>query len=169
MRNHNKMSWNLCIVEPQKQATSGLQKKWREFRPCRSHFFEAKRPHSTQRVREEYRKIGESSVYANGCFLVCTGCTVRSRCESCQKKWRAFRPYKWLFCTMLRPHSTQRARKLPGKELRELRPCRMCSMQLTQELSQKNGESSVHANRDFSYLRRQTLRFISIRQRKHKA
>ena len=61
-------------------------KKWREFRPCRSHFFEAKRPHSTQRVREEYRKIGESSVYANGCFLVCTGCTVRSRCESCQKK-----------------------------------------------------------------------------------
>ena len=42
-------------------------------------------------------------------------------------------------------------------------------MQLTQELSQKKGESSVHANRDFSYLRRQTLRFISIRQRKHEA
>ena len=129
--------WSLCMVEPQKQATSGLQKKWREFRPCRSHFFEAKRPHSTQRVREEYGKNGESSVYANGCFLLYTGYTVRSRCESCQKKWRAFRPYKWLFCTMLRPHSTQRARKLPGKELREFRPCRMCSMQLTQELSQK--------------------------------
>ena len=156
------------MVEPQKQATSGLQKKWREFRPCRSHFFEAKRPHSTQRVREEYRKIGESSVYANGCFLLCTGCTVRSRCECCQKIGEHSVHTNDCLAQCI-GHSTQRARKLPGKELRELRPCRMCSMQLTQELSQKNGESSVHANRDFSYLRRQTLRFISIRQRKHKA
>ena len=55
------------------------EKKWREFRPCRSHFSVAKRRQSTQRARKVHRKIGESSVSANGCFLSFTGYTVRSR------------------------------------------------------------------------------------------
>ena len=56
-----RVGWNR-----KKQTKSGLTKNWREFRPCRLHFFEAKRPHSTQRDREVHRKIGESSVSVNG-------------------------------------------------------------------------------------------------------
>ena len=84
--------------------------KWREFRPCTSLFLlyvvpqsmlgkkwqascpyikviclnSGRRVHS--RIEHARKRNGESSVYANGCFLVCTGCTVRSRCESCHKK-----------------------------------------------------------------------------------
>ena len=65
----------------------GASKNWREFRPCRSHFFEAKRPHSIQRVREVHRKIGESSVSVNG-----VPAAQYASDEKAVKKWRAFHP-----------------------------------------------------------------------------
>ena len=64
----------------------GASKNWREFRPCRSHFFEAKRPHSTQRVREVHQKIGESSVHADHIFSKQNGRTVSSESERCIEK-----------------------------------------------------------------------------------
>ena len=94
------------------------EKKWREFRPCRSHFFVAKRPHSTQRAREvswknwrEFRlctrlfflthrlhstqqtrklcqKIGEHSVHAHDCFPQCIGHTVHSEQREGSAAWR---------------------------------------------------------------------------------
>ena len=60
------------------------EKNWQEFRPCRSHFFVAKRRQSTQRARKMQRKIGESSVYVNGRPFVCTVCTEQMR-KLCQK------------------------------------------------------------------------------------
>ena len=79
-RNHSNTSRDLRVGwsrEGNPKVVS--EKKWREFRPCRSHFFVAKRRQSTQRARKVHRKIGESSVYVDGCPFVCTGCTVQSR------------------------------------------------------------------------------------------
>ena len=109
IRNHSntscdlRMGWNR---EGNPKVVS--EKNWREFCPCRSHFFVAKRPHSTQRAREvswkksrEFRlctrlfflthrlhstqqtrklcqKTGEHSVHAHDCFLQCIGPTVHS-------------------------------------------------------------------------------------------
>ena len=103
-------------MEPQKQTKSGLKKKlasvpslqitffqsktaaqypatlraasknWREFRPCRSYLFKAKRPHSSQRVREVHPKIGESSVHADHRFSRQNSRTVPSVSERCIKK-----------------------------------------------------------------------------------
>jgi len=170
MRNHNKMSRDLCVWWNRKSRPQVVCKKNGESSAHADHIFSKQNgrtvPSESERSIEKLARVPSMQTVV---FWCAPAAQYAADAKAVKNKWRAFRPYKWLFCTMLRPHSTQRARKLPGKELRELRPCRMCSMQLTQELSQKNGESSVHANRDFSYLRRQTLRFISIRQRKHKA
>ena len=163
------MSRDLCVWWNRKSRPQVVCKKTRrEFRPGRSHFSKQTGrtvPSESERSIENLARVpsmqtvvfwcapaaqyaadakavsknGEHSVHTNDCFAQCIGHTVHSEPESCLEK------------------------------IRELRPCRTCSMQLTQELSQKNGESSVHTNHDFSYLRRLTLQFISIRQRKHKA
>ena len=107
----------------------GESKKWREFRPCRSHFVVAKRPHSTQRAREvswenwrEFRlctrlfflihglhstqqtrklrqKIGEHSVHVHDCFPQCIGHRGHSEPDSWLEKIREFRPCKRCSCS----------------------------------------------------------------------
>ena len=62
---------HICLRQNGRTSSSVSErciKKWREFRPCRSHFFEAKRPHSIQRVRQVHRKIGEHSIHVHDCF-----------------------------------------------------------------------------------------------------
>ena len=135
-----------------------LRKKWREFRPCRSHFFEARRPHSTQRARKPHRKIGESSVSVNGSFLSDPAALYTADEKAVPKNWRAFRPCSWLFSTEHRPQSTQRARQLAWKNtiIPSMRTIDVFT-QLSQELIKKVDESSVHAVEfDFS-LPRSTL------------
>ena len=86
MRNHSNTSRHLCVVWNRAGNPKVIsEENWREFRPCRSHFFVAKRRQSTQQTRKVHRKIGESSVYVNGCLLLCTCCTIHSRCGSCVK------------------------------------------------------------------------------------
>ena len=87
MRNHSNTSRYLRVGwnrEGNPKVVS--EKKWPEFRSCRSHFFVAKRPHSTQRAR-----------------------------EVSWKNWREFRLCKRLFFVMHRLHSTQQMRKLCQK------------------------------------------------------
>ena len=137
-----------CRVEPQKQTKSGLKTKWREFRPCRLHFSEAKRPHSTQRVGEVHQKFGESSVHAGHNFSKQNGRTIPGETERCieklarvpsmqitffrgktaaqypacqrgaSKHWREFRPCRSHFSEAKRPHSIQRVRKVHQKNAR---------------------------------------------------
>ena len=100
MRNHSNTSRHLRVVWNRAGNPKViLEENRREFRPCRSHFSVAKRPHSTQRAR----KVP-------------------------WKNWREFRLCKRLFFVMHRLHSTQQMRKL-SKNWRAFRPCsRLFSM-----------------------------------------
>ena len=120
MRNHSNTSRHLRVVWNRAGNPKVVsEKKWREFRPCRSHFSVAKRPHSTQRARKvpwknwrEFRlckrlffvmhrlhstqqmrklcqKIGEHSVHANDCFAQCIGHTVHSEQREGSAAWRS--------------------------------------------------------------------------------
>ena len=79
-------------------------------------------------------KIGESSVSVNDCFLSCTGCTVHSRREGCVKKMASIPS---MLMTALHSASATECtanHKAALQQWRQFHPCKICSLQLTQEL-----------------------------------
>ena len=103
---------------------TGASKNWQEFRPCRSHFFEAKRPHSTQRVREVH-----------------------------QKNWREFRPCRAHFFEAKRPHSIQRVREVHrkiGESSVSVNGAPAAQYAADEKLCEKNGEHSIHVHDCFA-------------------
>ena len=118
MRNHNKMSRDLCVWWNRKSRPQVVCKqKRREFRPCRSHFSKQNSrtvPSESERSIENMARVPSMQTVV----FCCSPAAQYTADAKAVKKWRAFRPYKWLFCTMHRPHSTQRARKLLEKMTR---------------------------------------------------
>ena len=156
------------MVGPQKQATSGLQKEMR-VPPMQTTFCSKQNgrtvPSESERSIEKMPRVPSMQTVV----FCCAPATQYAADAKAVKKMASIPSIQMTVLHNASATQYTASQKAAWKKRREFRACMMCSMQLTPELSQQNGERSVHAKRDFSYLRRPTLRLISISQRKHKA